>query len=127
MSHFQLKKKYLEDMKLKTSPIDFNFPCCIQQSNNGVKLIIQAKPGAKQSKVTDISTESIGIQIGAPPKDGKANEELVEFLAEVLNVKKRQVSLDKGVTDRSKIVIVSDTDSKYVYSKLKEAIGEQED
>lgn len=44
----------------------------------------------------DISTDAVGVQIGAQPTDGKANEELIDYLSEVLGVKKRQISLDKG-------------------------------
>jgi hypothetical protein len=70
---------------------------------------------------SDISEDSVGVQIAAPPKDGKANEELLDFVSEVekkkllnqscqwhmpinsvyldllkvLGVKKRQISLDK--------------------------------
>jgi uncharacterized protein YggU (UPF0235/DUF167 family) len=42
--------------------------------------------------------------------------------AQVLGVKKRQISLDKGATDRSKILLVSEVDISYVHEKLKQAI-----
>lgn len=63
---------------------------------------VLAKPGAKQSIITD----GVGVQIAAPARDGEANEELVRYLAEALNVKKRSVSLDKGSKSRQKVVTV---------------------
>nr|XP_006813994.1 PREDICTED: UPF0235 protein C15orf40 homolog isoform X2 [Saccoglossus kowalevskii] len=67
-------------------------------------IIIQAKPGAKHNSITDISSESVGVQIAAPPLDGEANTTLVKYLALVLNVRKSDVSLDRGSRSRSKIV-----------------------
>ena len=46
------------------------------------------------------------MQIGAPARDGEANEELVRYLAEVLNVRTRTISLDKGSKSRNKVVTV---------------------
>lgn len=67
---------------------------------------VLAKPGAKQSIITDISSDGVGVQIAAPARDGEANEELVRYLAEALNVKKTSVSLDKGSKSRQKVVTV---------------------
>ncbi|KAL9987556.1 hypothetical protein ACROYT_G001886 [Oculina patagonica] len=67
---------------------------------------ILAKPGAKQSNVTDISADGVGVQIATPAREGEANEELVRYLAELLNVRKRSISLDKGSKSRQKTVMI---------------------
>jgi len=70
-----------------------------------------AKPGAKQSNITDISADGVGVQIAAPAREGEANEELVRFLADILNVKKRSISLDKGTKSRQKVVTIDSTET----------------
>lgn len=45
--------------------------------------------------LTDVSTEAVGVSIAAPPTDGEANTELIRYLAEVLDLKKSQISLSK--------------------------------
>lgn len=55
---------------------------------------------------SDISADGVGVQIAAPAREGEANEELVRYLAEVLNVRKRSVSLDKGSKSRQKLVMI---------------------
>ena len=50
------------------------------------------------------------MQIGAPAREGEANEELVRYLAEVLNVRKRSISLDKGSKSRQKVVTIESTE-----------------
>lgn len=48
----------------------------------------------------------MGVQIAAPARDGEANEELVRYLAELLNVRTRTISLDKGSKSRQKVVTI---------------------
>ncbi|XP_061390341.1 UPF0235 protein C15orf40 homolog [Musca vetustissima] len=80
----------------------------IQTDKNGnICIRILAKPGAKNNGITDISTEGVGVQIAAPPSEGEANAELVKYLSKVLQLRKSDVSLDKGSRSRNKIVMVS--------------------
>lgn len=57
--------------------------------------------------LTDISANGVGVQIAAPAREGEANEELVHYLADILNVKKRSISLDKGSKSRQMVTIDS--------------------
>ncbi|XP_015917829.1 UPF0235 protein C15orf40 homolog [Parasteatoda tepidariorum] len=88
--------------------------------NNKSEIILKvhAKPGAKESAITDISDESIGVQIAAPPVDGEANKELIRYLAEVLQLRKSDVNLEKGSRSKEKTVVVSDSSLENVLSKL---------
>uniref|UniRef100_A0A3P8X4A1 Zgc:193812 n=1 Tax=Cynoglossus semilaevis TaxID=244447 RepID=A0A3P8X4A1_CYNSE len=80
-------------------------PVSLDRSGS-VSIVVRAKPGSKHSGITDVSTEAVGVSIAAPPTDGEANAELIRFLASVLDVKKSQVSLDKGSRSRDKILTV---------------------
>lgn len=70
--------------------------------------------------------DGVGIQIGAPAKEGEANEELVRFLAEVLSVQKRSISLDKGSKSRQKVVMIdpADTSLEQVRERLSREVSE---
>ena len=46
------------------------------------------------------------IQIAAPARAGQANYELVQFLASVLQLRKNNISIDKGLRSRIKSVII---------------------
>lgn len=71
-----------------------------------IVLRIHAKPGAKQNGITDITTEAIGVQISAPPVDGEANTELVKYISKVLQLRKSDLSLDRGSKSREKVLLV---------------------
>lgn len=72
-----------------------------------IVLRIHAKPGAKQNGITDISAEAIGVQIAAPPVDGEANTELVKYISKVLQLRKSDLSLDRGSKSREKVLLIA--------------------
>lgn len=60
-------------------------------------------------------------------RDGEANAELLDFIKEVLQVKKTQVSLDKGAKARSKSVLVTELSTQEVYDRIKAAMAQDKD
>eukprot|EP01104_Vermistella_antarctica_P009505 TRINITY_DN2446_c0_g1_i1.p1 TRINITY_DN2446_c0_g1~~TRINITY_DN2446_c0_g1_i1.p1 ORF type:complete len:143 (+),score=19.46 TRINITY_DN2446_c0_g1_i1:328-756(+) len=75
-------------------------------SDGHIQVKVAAKPGAKRSAITGILDDRVGVAIAAPAVEGKANDELVSYLREVLGVRKSEISLDKGLRGRAKVVIV---------------------
>ena len=47
------------------------------------------------------------IKIKAPPVKGKANDELIKFLAKQLNTSKDNIKIISGKTDRIKLIKIS--------------------
>lgn len=80
-------------------------PISLDKSGN-IRILILAKPGAKQNGITDIGDEGCGVQIAAPPVEGEANAELVRFISKVLQLRKSDVSLDRGSKSRHKTILV---------------------
>lgn len=83
-------------------------PVCLDKTGC-IRIQINAKPGAKQTAITDVSPEGCGVQIAAPPLEGEANAELVRFLAKVLALRKSDVSLDRGSKSRQKVILIDRT------------------
>ena len=50
---------------------------------------------------------------------GKANEELISFLAEALGIKRGQIALEKGATGRRKVVAIEGLSAEEVQRRLK--------
>ena len=47
------------------------------------------------------------IRIAAPPIKGKANDELMRLLSDVLGVSKSNLAIEKGVTGRKKTIVIT--------------------
>lgn len=83
-------------------------------SENGlVKLRVKATPNAKTSEVMGWEDDPMAgmvlkVRIAAPPSEGKANAELIRFLATWLGVSRSEVKLEKGGTSRIKSFEVPD-------------------
>ncbi|CAG0916438.1 unnamed protein product [Notodromas monacha] len=92
---------------------------CVTQKGNAVVVSVFAKPGASLNKVTDLTDEAVHIQVAAPPVDGEANAELSKYLAKVLNVRKSDVSLERGGRGRQKIFEVQNVSAEYVSATLR--------
>jgi uncharacterized protein (TIGR00251 family) len=73
-------------------------------------LALHVQPGAKRSGYAGIHGTAgdarVKVRLAAPPVDGKANAELVAFLAEAFGVPQRQVTLLRGDASRQKTVRV---------------------
>jgi uncharacterized protein len=67
---------------------------------------VWAKPRASRSRVVAMTTARVEIQLAAPPVDGAANKELIEFVSKLAGVSKSQVSLENGASSRHKVVRV---------------------
>ncbi|PHJ21688.1 family cog1872 domain-containing protein [Cystoisospora suis] len=100
-----------------------SFPPFLRAVDGGVTIAVHAKPGAKQAGITSVDDQTsgqLGVQIDSPAREGEANERLCEYLSEVLDVKKRQVSLQSGHKARDKVVFIETSQSPVeIYEKLK--------
>ncbi len=81
-------------------------PDCPWRREDGAALVLtlHVQPGAKRTEVAGAHGEALKIKLAAPPVDGKANAELLRFLADAFGVPLRQVTLVRGETSRAKVV-----------------------
>lgn len=68
------------------------------------RLTVRVIPNASRSEVVGLEGATWKIRLAAPPVDGKANETLVRFLADVLDLAPSEIDLVKGHTSKTKIL-----------------------
>jgi uncharacterized protein (TIGR00251 family) len=71
-----------------------------------VILEVHVQPGAKRSEFAGRHGDRVKIRLAARAEDNKANEALVEFLAEHYGVPKRSVRIAAGLKSREKRVVI---------------------
>ena len=74
---------------------------------DGWLLAIRVQPNASVSAVVGEHGEQPKVRLAAPPVDGRANDELVRFLARALGVPRASVSVVRGQASRSKTVRIA--------------------
>jgi uncharacterized protein (TIGR00251 family) len=82
------------------------------------RISVQVHPGAKKNEIMRFQDGVRHIKIAAPPVEGKANIELVDFLSEVLGVSKSRITIEKGTTSRKKLIVVEGLTEAEVTKRL---------
>jgi uncharacterized protein (TIGR00251 family) len=82
---------------------DFFSPTC-----QGYLLKVHVVPGARQTAVAGLHGDRLKVKVASPPEKGRANQELLEFLARSLKVPLKAVHLTSGAASRAKVVTVHD-------------------
>ncbi len=74
--------------------------------DHGLDLLLYIQPGASKSGWAGTFGEPsrLKLKISAPPRDGEANEAVLEFVAQELKLKKHEVELLRGEKSRFKDV-----------------------
>jgi uncharacterized protein len=85
----------------------------------GAALTLRVTPRARKTEFAGILEDGIlRVRVAAPPVEGKANTELLSFLAKVLGVRKNRLEIIAGQRGLDKIVSVLDLSAEEVQSRI---------
>jgi len=80
-------------------------PGC-RAEDGAIVLTLHVQPSAKRSEFAGAHGDALKLKLAAPPVEGKANAELIRFIAAAFGVPRRNVELVRGETSRAKMVRV---------------------
>ena len=81
-------------------------------------IVVQIQPNASQSKVARFEEGVLRLRIAAPPVKGKANQELLKFLSDVLGISKIHLTIEKGMKSKRKVIAIKGLTQKQVMRQL---------
>jgi len=76
----------------------------LSETGSGFRLAVQISPNGKKSEILSATDDALRIRLQAPPVDGKANEALIRFIADRLNLPKSSIKIMHGFTNRRKLL-----------------------
>jgi len=76
-----------------------------KKTKKGITLTVKVQPRASRKGLAVVG-DVLKVSLTAPPADGAANEQLIEFLSEELGVRKSAIRILKGASSRNKLVEV---------------------
>lgn len=91
---------------------------CIRDHKEGASLRIHLSPGSSAREVTGVKNEALAVRLRARPVEGKANKELIRFIAELLGAPPSSIRILFGATSRDKTLLITGTDAEAVRTKL---------
>ena len=79
----------------------------LRSTATGTELTLHIQPGASQAEIIGLHGDALKIRISARAVEGAANAALLEFVAGVLGVARREVRIVRGEKSRRKVLAVA--------------------
>ena len=90
----------------------------VSESVRGVSFSIKVHPRARKNAITGAVGDVLKLALTAPPVEGKANQAVIEFFADLFEIPRSSVTIASGETSRNKVVRVSSVNKQMVEERL---------
>jgi len=100
-----------------------DYPVVVVASTTRLRL--RVAPGAARPAVVGRHGDGWKLRVSAPPEHGRANDAVVELLAETLGVPRSSVTLVSGGSSRNKIVELAGLEPDEIERRLATAGGQE--
>ena len=92
----------------------------MRASIDEVVIEVTARPGASRRGVIGVTAERLVIGVNSRPEKGKANDELIEYLARELRVPRSALLIVRGETSRRKTIRIITHEPARIASRLRQ-------
>lgn len=83
------------------------------------RIAVRVQPGARRDGLLGrLGSGAWKLAVSAPPLEGRANEAVESLVAELLGLKRRQVSIARGETSRDKWVDIDGLEQQEAEARL---------
>lgn len=90
----------------------------LHESAKGVSFAVKVQPRASKNAITGAVGDALKLALTAPPVEGRANQAVIELLAEVLEIPRSSVTIASGETGRNKVVRIGGLSRQTVEERL---------
>ncbi len=81
---------------------------------------VRITPRAQKNEISELMEDgTVKIRLTAPPIDGKANKALVDFLSDILNIRRSRIEIISGMKSRDKRVRINGIGDQILYRSIK--------
>ncbi len=98
----------------------------VHESAKGTSFAVRVQPRARKNAITGIVGDALKLALTAPPVEGRANEAVIEFLAEVFQIPRSSVTIASGETSRNKVVRMAGLGRAAVEQRLAAALAQNQ-
>lgn len=95
----------------------------VNETAKGVSFSIKVHPRARKNAITGVVGDALKLALTAPPVEGRANQAVIEFFAELFAIPRSSVTIASGETSRNKIVRISSLSRGLVEQRLNAALN----
>ncbi len=92
----------------------------LKETDKGVTFELRVMPRSSSSAICGTQDGALKIRITAPPLEGRANEECIRFLSDLLKIRRSSVEIISGGKSRKKAVFIAGVKKKDIEALLPE-------
>ena len=90
----------------------------VRDHAGGASFAVKVHPRAKRDQISGSVGDVLKVDLTAPPVEGKANEAVTRFFAELLKVPRSSVTIASGKTNRIKVIHVAGITAEQLRERL---------
>jgi uncharacterized protein (TIGR00251 family) len=84
------------------------------QRGKAIRFSVHLQPRASKNEIAGLHGGALKVRLTAPPVEGVANEALIDFLSQSLDIPRRNVCIVSGFSSRNKVIEASEVDLEAV-------------
>jgi uncharacterized protein len=92
----------------------------LHETAKGISFSVKVHPRARKNAITGTVGDALKLALTAPPVEGKANQAVIEFFADLFAIPRSSVTIASGETSRNKIVRIAGVSKLAAEQKLAE-------
>jgi len=94
----------------------------IKESASGVTFAVKVHPRARKNAITGTVGDALKLALTAPPVEGKANQAVIEFFADLFQIPRSSVTIASGETSRNKVIRIAGVSKPAAEQRLAESL-----
>jgi uncharacterized protein len=79
----------------------------VRDTSAGAAFSVRVHPRARKNAITGVVGDALKLAVTAPPVEGRANQAVTEFFADLFQIPRSSVTIASGATGRNKVVRIS--------------------
>jgi uncharacterized protein len=97
----------------------------INETAQGITFAVKVHPRARKNAITGVVGDALKLALTAPPVEGRANQAVIEFFAELFAIPRSSVTIASGATSRSKVIRIAGLTKAAVAALLAARLGDR--
>ncbi len=90
----------------------------VKDISGGATFAVKVHPRARKNAITGTVGDALKLSLTAPPVEGRANEAVIEFFADLFEIPRSSVTITSGATSRTKVVRIRGVNKAVVEQRL---------
>lgn len=74
----------------------------VVEASSRNRLVVRVVPNARKSEIAGLTDGVLRVRLQAPAVEGRANDELIRFLAELFGMRRSRIAIVRGEKSREK-------------------------